>query len=130
MMKQVRVYWNLHKNTWSIQHKTPKGWRVMRHADNVMLSDAKPKVYETGRQRVLQEQKKNVHSYLEGGLLFFGDEKPFTTNPKDEDVDYVSYNPYKAGHFVVKGTDEEWTGSSLVGMWGRTVVALKEKNNG
>lgn len=66
---RVRVYRNLHKNCWSIQSKTKKGWRLLRHATAVALADARYIVSQKGRERVLREQKKYVHAYVEGELL-------------------------------------------------------------
>lgn len=87
---QVRVYYNLHRHTFSIQHKTPKGWRVRAYADEVMLKDVTFTVSEKGRQRVIREGRKNVHAYVVGTLV--------DTLPECE-VD-VTYNPYKYSSFV------------------------------
>ena len=87
---QVRVYYNLHKHTFSIQHKTSKGWRVRDYADEVMLKDVTFKVSEAGRQRVIREGRKNVHAYVIGTLV---DELPETPRK-------ITYNPYRFSSFV------------------------------
>jgi hypothetical protein len=63
-MKKVFVYYNLHKHTWSI--RDCKTRRVIGHSDHVLLFEVKPKVSQAGRERVLREQRKNVHAGLEG----------------------------------------------------------------
>jgi hypothetical protein len=54
------------------------------------------KVSEAGRQRVLREKRKNVHAFVEG---IIGD--PMNL-PDPADLQRVSYNPYKAGTFVLR----------------------------
>ncbi len=87
---RVRVYYNLHKHTFSIQHRTSKGWRVRDYADTVRLTDVTFKVSEAGRQRVLREGRKNVHAFVIGTLA---DTVPDTPHR-------VTYNPFKAPTFV------------------------------
>lgn len=92
---EVRVYRNLTEGNWSIQTKTPRGWRVAGHATSVELLKPTTKVSEAGRQRVLRERCKNVHSYIIGFLdLRNMDGFPYG------DADRISYNPYKAGTFT------------------------------
>lgn len=64
----VRVYRNLHREMFSIQAKTDKGWRVAGRAKWVQLFEPQAIVSEAGRQRVLRTGKKNVHAYLTGRL--------------------------------------------------------------
>lgn len=87
---RVRVYYNLHRHTFSIQHKTPDGWRVRAYADEVLLKDVTFSVSEAGRQRVIRAGRKNVHAYVTGTLV---DSLP------ECEVD-VTYNPYKYSTFV------------------------------
>jgi len=73
---------------------TPKGWRVTGHTESVTLLEARFKVSEAGRQRVLREKKKNVHAIVEGYAVenfsgSIGGRRAF-------------YNPYKAGTFTDK----------------------------
>ena len=92
---RVQVYRNLHKRCWSIRNA--KSRRVIGHADSVLLVNARFKVSEAGRQRVLRERRKNVHAVVEGDITF-RDVEP-ATEP-------VSYDPYRAGHFYLKATGE------------------------
>lgn len=89
---QVRVYFNLHKKRFSIQHKVNGRWRLLSHADRVELIDVQFKVYETGRQRVLREKAKNVHAYVIGRL------EPHAHD--ESTMRGARYNPYHAGHFT------------------------------
>ncbi len=64
---KVFVYYNLHKHCWSLKALEGKDkGRVVAHADDVMVYLAKCKVSEAGRQRVLNEQRKNVHAGVVG----------------------------------------------------------------
>lgn len=91
-MKKVRVYFNLHKHLFSIQEKGEKGWRVVRHAENITLYNVAFKVSEAGRQRVLKEKKKNVHAFVEG---YVSSSSFDCKNPV-----VIKYNPYRAGSFT------------------------------
>jgi hypothetical protein len=85
---KVKVYFNLHKKCFSIQHKGI----VIGHSDFVALKNVEFKVSQAGRERVLRESKKNVHAYVIGELLEVG---------VDSGVE-VTYNPYKYNSFVTK----------------------------
>ena len=91
-----RIYFNLHRKLFTVQHKTAKGWRVLHHAAEVHMHFPRFKVSEAGRQRVLREKRKNVHAFVEG---IIGDSMNL---PDPEDMQRVSYNPYKAGTFVLR----------------------------
>ena len=99
-MQKVRVYWNLHKHTWSIQ--SCKSGLVIDHKQHLTLLDAKFVVRKGGQKRVREEGKKNVHAFAVGYL----------TNSKQRsyhDWDRVKYNPYTDDYFMHKGKDhEEW----------------------
>lgn len=107
--QKVFVYRNLHQDCWSVKSK--KTGRVVAHADSVQLSDVEFKVSESGRQRVIREQAKNVHAGLVGKLESFtprGSEIPSATyvNGKDTEKSVsITYNPYKYAHFVVRETE-------------------------
>lgn len=84
--KPVKVYWNLHRDCYSIQ----QDGLVVAHAEQIDLRDVRFKVSEAGRQRVLRERKKNVHAFVIGYL----DDKPI----RYWDVKII-YNPYKYDTF-------------------------------
>lgn len=59
-----RIYRNLHRGCWSVQHKVPgKGWRLYCHANILTTDHVDFKVYDTGRERVRKEGRKNVHAF-------------------------------------------------------------------
>lgn len=92
--KKVKVYFNLHKKLYSIQHEG----KVIAHAKHVAVDNPTFKVSEAGRQRVLKEGQKNVHAFVVGHLD--GHHSDFATEGKTR----VSYNPRKGSHFVESGT--------------------------
>lgn len=87
---KVKVYFNLRKKLFSIQHKG----LVVAHRDKVMLTNAQFKVNESGRQRVLKEKRKNVHAFVVGEWSDYVEEAI--------DIQEVTYNPYKYSSFVFK----------------------------
>ena len=91
--KPVKVYWNLHRNCYSVQ----QNGLVVCHADKIELKYANFKVSEAGRQRVLKERKKNVHAFVTG-YLYDGDEE------RRYDISIV-YNPYKYDSFRLRYSD-------------------------
>lgn len=84
--KPVRCYRNLHTGLWSVKQGV-----VRFHTSEIVLTNAKFIVNETGRQRVLREQRKNVHAYVVGyiypSVSFIGEE--------------VYYNPYTCSNFMI-----------------------------
>lgn len=98
--KQVMVYYNLHKHTFSIRHEG----KVILHADMVKLNDVEFRVRQGGKEKVRVEKHKNVHAFVIGTLVDFC-EYPCgeLTEPTGE---VVTYNPYKYDSFVVKSTEE------------------------
>ena len=97
---RVRVYRNLNKGGISIQCKTENGWRVCDYTHHVVLENCTFKVLESGRQRVLRTQQKNVHAWVEGDLVA-KDEKAFLQSAAPEPY----YNPYTLDHFEVNGVE-------------------------
>lgn len=57
---KYRVYKNLHQKNWSILHKG----KVVQHADKLLLSEVYFYSQPGGRQRVIDEDVKNVHAYM------------------------------------------------------------------
>lgn len=94
----VRVYRNLRDGCWSIQRKTPKGWRVWLRWDYVVLDDVHFVVEKSGQNRVRKEGKKYVHAYAYGTLMA-------NTLGCNEKMVRVNYNPYKNDHFQTRNGD-------------------------
>ena len=110
---EVDVYKNLHKDTWSIRNR--KTGRVVGHSDIVHITNAKFVVQPAGRQRVLQELRKNVHAFVRGTLsICKGERAPCVdgrhyvwqefANPKK-----IVYNPYESDRFRFKKSGKSVT---------------------
>jgi hypothetical protein len=100
--KYSKVYFNLRKHVFSVK----QGQHVVLHTEGVHLTDVTLTVNEKDRQRVLREQQKNVHAYVNG--MFQG------TYSGDAPEGYreAYYNPYKVSTFVDKETFEPVTEAS------------------
>lgn len=93
---KVKCYYNLHKKVFSVVSLQGDDYgKVVYHADQVHLSDCQFVVSEAGRQRVIREQRKNVHAYVKGVLSI-----PVSCETQ------VSYNPYKTASFYIKATGD------------------------
>lgn len=120
MQQVVQVYRNIHRSrragqpVYSIRDKRTR--RVIDHATDILLADARFHVNENGRQRVLQEKRKNVHAYIEGTLID-------SATPSPEGGRPVSYNPYRGPSFVQTDDGTEIHQASKVFL-GTTVTAF------
>jgi len=113
---RVRIYWNLHQGCWSVQDAKTR--RVIGHASQVLVRECEFTVSKAGRERVLREQKKNVHAFVVGeleGAIWTGVADAFAASGWHWDNDRktnnayrraanamgtrVSYNPYKGDTF-------------------------------
>lgn len=92
--QKVRVYKNLHNGMWSIK----QNGLVIGYAKEIVLSNVKYIVSRAGRVRVLKEQRKNVHAFVEGYVSSYP-EKAVSVE--------VSYNPYKYDYFYKKNNFKE-----------------------
>lgn len=71
---RVRVYWNSHKGTFSVQglFALPNGrrrWLVKDYTDKITLTDANFNVSLAGWQRMQRTGVKNVHAWIEGTVF-------------------------------------------------------------
>ena len=98
---KVMVYYNLHKHTFSIS----RNGRVIAHADFVKLTDVEFRVRQGGREKVLKDKRKNVHSFVIGTLMDYC-KFPCDNLPSEPNSNIVTYNPYKYNSYVVKDTEE------------------------
>jgi hypothetical protein len=105
---KVFVYFNLHRKCFSVKalEGSCKG-RVIDHLNGLTLANATFKVSEAGRQRVLQEKRKNVHAGVVGTLVNY-DPNPMLR---------VTYNPYKGSNFVLCGTGDPILAASTVTLY-------------
>jgi hypothetical protein len=128
----MQVYFNLHKKSWSM--RDPRTGRVVNKDQTqclVVLRNVTFKVSEAGRQRVIREKRKNVHAFAVGDPVGFGSDPAFNDPGAvarllaSANVP-VSYNPYKAGHFVRVDTGEAVHACTLLVMTTKMVEVLKE----
>lgn len=93
--QKVRIYRNLHNGMFSIQDAKTK--KVLAYGNGVLLKNVEFKVYNRGRNLVLEKKQKNVHAYVIG--LFCG----ISVHIQNE-YESVYYNPYITENFVYKNT--------------------------
>lgn len=89
------IYRNLRTGGFSIRHRG----LVIDHQDHFTARSVKFRVLESGRQRVIQEQRKNVHAFV------IADSYSVKQKPKVDTAMKVSYNPYTQQHFCYKGKE-------------------------
>lgn len=95
---RYRVYRNLNKHCFSIQSRAVNSsYKVVAHFETLFLYRCKFKVLESGRKRVINEKRKNVHAYV----------MPIAIESVDKDVVFnilelreIYYNPYHHSTFV------------------------------
>ena len=95
--RRVYVYKNLHRNCYSVR----QDGLVKMHTDEICLYDAQFRVGKKGRERVIEEGRKNVHAYVKGCVILNkvkGLEERKARKPKT--LRQVTYNPYKYETFV------------------------------
>ena len=115
---RVQVYYNLHKKCLSVRHKG----KVIEHAQEVTLTDARFHVQQAGRERVLKQKRKNVHAYVSGKLkesFWFIQSPKYIWTAKQR----VTYNPYKHKIFVDKETLEPVASAEVVHISGKRITA-------
>lgn len=95
---RVFCYRNLNRKgvIWSVKNKTTG--LVVDRSPEVYLKDCKLKISEAGRQRVIKQQRKNVHAGVEGERL--------KRQPVCAGWRRVEYNPYVNSSFVYTDTKE------------------------
>jgi len=89
------VYRNLRTGSLSVRSKEGehKGL-VIDHLPTVNLTDCDFHVDESGRQKVLENERKNVHATVSGTLQ--------QTDLSLDDPTEITYNPYKFDSFVTQ----------------------------
>lgn len=103
--KKVQVYWNLHRDIWSIRSK----WngRVLIYSPGLIMSDIVFRVREGGRKKVCHTGQKNVHAFAEGYVTELLSLPEFLSSLSPETLkSRISYNPYKSSSFYRVSTDE------------------------
>jgi hypothetical protein len=85
--QMVRVYVNLNKQGWFSLADHSTGY-VLAHAKSLLLQDVSFHFRESGRQRVLDSRRRNVHAWAIGTFLCADIERPIELDQP------VRYNPY------------------------------------
>ena len=116
---RVEVYYNLHKNVFSVRHKG----KVIAWGNRVTIENPEYVVREKGRQKVLEEGRKNVHAFVRGTLsdinnFKFGKIQQRLSEPRE-----VTYNPYKYDSFLDGSTYQPIKKSK----WARLIKKDNEK---
>lgn len=101
---KVDVYYNLHKNVWSIRDR--KTQKVVNHSHAVLFPNVVSFVVrQGGRDKVIREKKKNVHAFVRGINPVFHEietvEDFIDANPHFMEI---TYNPYKHHYFYERNT--------------------------
>jgi hypothetical protein len=68
-----------------------KRGRVILHAYSFSISNVRFVVQKAGRQKVLEQKRKNVHAFVRGDFVMANS----VSTPKRQ----VTYNPYKKAYF-------------------------------
>ena len=109
--KKVFVYKNLHKDCWSVK----QDGLVKAHTEEVRMWDCAFQVNAKGRQKVLDEQRKNVHAGIKG---YIDNDQQVPSGVE------VTYNPYKYDSFVDKATELPIYSSLFTTLTKNKVVAV------
>lgn len=116
ILMDTRCYFNLQKKKISVQKKINGVWRVVRHADSVALDNVTFRVSKAGRERVLQQKRKNVHAYIcgteSGSFNYY---KKLTA---------VNYNPYLFDYFYENESGNPVTQASAVLICGKKIIII------
>lgn len=141
---RVEIYRNLHNGKLSIRDAKTK--HVIGHAARVYLHDARFKVSQAGRKRVLREKRKNVHAVVNGVI---GKAEAFQSY-KGRDIDPyqheysvfhpefgtagvvcisreydITYNPYRFRQFWREDIDAGVDYAPLVRIMPESITAIK-----
>lgn len=111
----VDVYYNLARKCLSVRYRG----RVIGHVPAITLRDATFHVSEPGRQRVLENKRKNVHAVVRGEFVKY-------YAPSELIADRVHYNPYKVATFV-KDDGTPVMSAFEVAIHGRLMQVVEDK---
>ena len=107
--KSVRVFKNLKHGCYSIM----QGGKLKASARQVRLADVEFRVRESGRQRMVREQRRNVHAFAVGRLLEYIHPSDARSMEQFEGR-AVYYNPYRFTSFVDRETEAPIASAELV----------------
>ena len=99
---RVDVYRNLNDDCISVRCKEPGHEdydQVIAHVDSVTIDDPRFVVQDAGREKVREEERKNVHAFVRGVV------DPDALS--DDDMTFfVNYDPYEMDQFQVLVREE------------------------
>jgi hypothetical protein len=120
--KPVLVYRNLsHGRKSKPLYSVMQNGRVVRRTHAIMLRDVQFLVRESGRQRVLQQGRKNVPAFARGYVTG----SAFGTDRHGRLPVVITYNPYVAGHFW-EHTSGQWREELCAPVYGARCVVLNK----
>lgn len=115
--KPVRVFKNWKHGCYSIM----QNGIVRASARQVRLTDVEFRVRESGRQRMVREQRRNIHAFAVGRLCDYV--HPSETRAlEDLGGRGVFYNPYQFDSFVDRETEAPVTAASIAQFDERGVI--------
>lgn len=138
---RVKVYRNLNRKEvcYSLLGvDNPHKGLVLGYAENIIISNPQLIVNQSGRNRAIKQHRRNVHAFVVGDIVGISRFQPrfnrahindFSAIKQWNDVHTngtpISYNPYKACHFVEKNTGNA-VGNNLkyVSIIGKDVRAI------
>ena len=117
MKNYVQVYRNLNKKLgsdtsgkpWPVYSVRGDDGLVKKHTCHLMLEDCSLRVSNKGNRRVRDEQRKNVHAYIQGRELHACNMEVFYRLSVP-----ITYNPYKHASFIRSDTGEYITKADVI----------------
>ncbi len=107
--RPVRVFKNPQRGCYSIM----QNGRIKASAKQIRLRDAEFTVRESGRQRMLRENRRNVHAWVVGELVDFL--HPEAVNSLEQlSGRSATYNPRRYTSFVDRDTETPLSRAALV----------------
>jgi hypothetical protein len=122
---RAQVYYNLHKHCLSLVPLQGYGKGRVQHAEQLVLKDVRFAVQPKGRERVLQEQRKNVHAFVRGQIVSIN--QPPQTSVSSWTP--ISYNPYKYATFVNANSFEPVHAAEEVWIMGKQILAKSPRSD-
>lgn len=94
------VYRNLNRECLSIRSRVSDTYgRVIAHVEQAFVKNPEFVVQPAGRERVREENRKNVHAFVRGVWTPTADELV------PDDTHSLTYNPYEHDSFVTRGDE-------------------------
>ena len=116
--RKVFIYKNLHKDCWSVK----QDGLVKMHTHDLSLFDCSFRVNAKGREKVLEERRKNVHAGISGYIDLDWNEE--NVSREGQKTQLAMYNPYKYKSFVRVDDDSKPV------FWSSTARLVTSKSTG